>query len=853
MGDFQAYRNTAVTDPVTQEMTFTGAPKLRSLDTAKSVLQDANEEKFGGTIVGLSDFFYNNYDIDGTNWAKLFGYQFTVYDARNPKIFRTFALPISPQSISISVPSATNLSVTMKGIVEENNGAPLRRISIRGTSGIINASAHAPPNASGPTGLTGVLFRNTINQAGKVVSNFDKLKGAFGDGGQRAEPLNHKMDAVPFTGYLFIHGLINFLDQYLAMKKQKQYKNLRFQFVMSKDHMYWDCSLSNYEIRKLPGTLEYEYDISLTAYRRSTTPAGEGKRSRGVSQTGAKDINGLAKVMKGLKDARKLINSSVGVLTGIRSDVDQSLLAPMRELMMLGGEAIGAVHTMIAFPESLINSMKGSFEQGLVDAKGAAGSSQNVKDGGQMLHAQGLYATTGVQSSMIAYKSFDVLDASAAQTEGQVIGGNSSPMDTLFANQKHYLNFLDLFTPDSLNLTPETTSALQAEVDRVSAFTVEDIATRRKIIEEYANSISAGLGGGSATFDRINSQPTKKTYKVLSTDDITLLNAMNDVIMGADALSAYIRNQVKSTNEDFYEYYAQLATANNIPFTTSQSKYFVPFPYGASLESLAVQYLGESDRWIEIAALNGLKSPYIDEIGFEIIFRSSGNGNSCLIPYNTDIYIGQIVEIVSNTQPISVRKINSIDTLSAIEMVITFSGASDLNKYTTADRARINAYLPDTVNSLKLIAIPSNDPVSDANRIKTSPNRSDLDFLTSMAKIDFLLTTDGDLALDGSGDVKQSVGLQNLFQAAMLKLKTGLGRIVSDPTFGNPAQAGANIADLKPKELIKRLSALFKDDVRFGPILAAQAIIKGPAVEISLLIKVADLDYHLPLTVQVPL
>jgi hypothetical protein len=271
------------------------------------------------------------------------------------------------------------------------------------------------------------------------------------------------------------------------------------------------------------------------------------------------------------------------------------------------------------------------------------------------------------------------------------------------------------------------------------------------------------------------------------------------------------------------------------------------------MESLAAQYLGNADRWIEIAALNGLKAPYIDEEGFTIPFRSSGNGNSCLIEYNTNIYIGQIVEVMSDTQPTTVRKIDAIDTLSSIEMVVTFSGTNDLNKYTIADNASIKAFLPDTVNSLKLIAIPSDDAVSDANRIKTNPSREDLDFLTTMAKIDILLTSDGDLALTGQGDFTESVGLQNLTQAAMLKLQTKAYSIVNDPTFGNPVSSGISIADLNAKDLIKRLQKLFADDPRFGPVIAATAEVKGPAVVINLLIKVAELDYHLPLSVQVPL
>ena len=61
------------------------------------------------------------------------------------------------------------------------------------------------------------------------------------------------------------------------------------------------------------------------------------------------------------------------------------------------------------------------------------------------------------------------------------------------------------------------------------------------------------------------------------------------------------------TGKEYIEAVAGLARASGIAFTVPTSKFAVPFPYGMTLEMLAAQYLGSRDRWMEIAALNGLR------------------------------------------------------------------------------------------------------------------------------------------------------------------------------------------------------------------------------------------------------
>lgn len=808
---------------------------------------------FGTEKIAISDFFFNEFNFDGKDWVKPKGYYLRIYDATSPTSkYVELALPIAPQNITIDVPSATNLAVTMKGIVEEHNGAPLRRIMIRGTSGVLNSNGDDQNPNLKANAIFDTVFKNTITSINRVANQTNNLISSIKGVRRTTNFAPSDSTVIPRTGYYFIHRLQNFLDKYLAMKKQRRYKNVRLQLIMEKDKMYYDCSLSSYNIRKGQGTLEYEYDLNLTAWRRSKDVAADKVAAKRLPSS-AKDLNAFSKALSALRNSRKLINSAVGILQGIRSDIDQSLLTPLREIMLFGGEAVGAGNTLMDFPNSTIRSVKFHVEQSVTAAKAATIKGDKMSSMGSSLSEEGLYASSATPSQT-NYRSEDILDSVANENEGKTSTSESgSPMDTVFNNPTNYLNFFDNFATTDLNLGESEQNLINNEISRVNALSINDLKQRRDLISDYISSVSQGLGGSHPTQSRVYNSPSKKTYKKLTTDDITLLDALNDVLIQTDSTIAFLKSNGTDSSNDYYSYYATLARANDIQFQDASSKFFVPFPYGASLQSLAVQYLGNADRWIEIAAINGLRPPYIDEDGFEILFKGSGSGLSAVLPSSDNLYIGQPVEIISDTMPTLLKKIVEIDVLNSVEVLVSFDGETQINDYIVADNARLKAFMPDTVNSSRLIAIPSQGAVSETNKVKTNPSKDDLDYLSSLAKIDFLLNQSGDVVVSSSGDIGVATGLQNLVQAANLKLQTKMGTIISDPAFGNPANAGVNIADLSASEVLNRINVLFADDERFGPILAANVRASGPALNMDLAISLPETDYTLPLSVQVPL
>jgi hypothetical protein len=81
--------------------------------------------------------------LKADNYVKDYGYALKIVSVdknNNEEEVVTMTFPINPQSINISIPTATVLTTTLRGIVEENNAAPLRHISLTGTSGVFPIS-----------------------------------------------------------------------------------------------------------------------------------------------------------------------------------------------------------------------------------------------------------------------------------------------------------------------------------------------------------------------------------------------------------------------------------------------------------------------------------------------------------------------------------------------------------------------------------------------------------------------------------------------------------------------------------------------------------------------------------------
>jgi hypothetical protein len=300
-----------------------------------------------------------------------------------------------------------------------------------------------------------------------------------------------------------------------------------------------------------------------------------------------------------------------------------------------------------------------------------------------------------------------------------------------------------------------------------------------------------------------------------------------------------INDDVQRNQNAAYEFVRAEAQSANITFEDSQSKIRAPVPFGLTIEQIAARYLGNSERWLEIVTLNALKPPYIDEVGFQRPFLSNGDGRQFNVDSAENLYIGQKIFLFSNTQPKQKRTIINIEKINDTNFLITVDGLDNLGIFTTSANAKMQAYLPGTVNSQDQIFIPSDLPVPEDLATRPVPATKD-DELTGLSKIDILLGDDNDIAVDAFGDLRLSYGLTNIFQALKLKFITEPGQLLRFPSFGSGLRPGMSNADINAQNVYNIISALIAQDPRFSGIERLQITQEGPIFTVNLSVFIAN-------------
>lgn len=825
----------------------------------------------GNSVAGITrDFFLNWPALSKADYRELYRYEFVIYKVDNTKasaqninnakytILKKFTLPINPQNIQITVPFAVQTTVTQQGIVEEHNSAPIRIITISGTTGVlpVQALGQVPQNTNN---VLQYIFRNTIQQIRGLEREAKRtINTIFGSPTRYSGPLNYqKINDVPdTTGYNFLHTMVRFFDTYQAYKKTREGSSWRLALHMHKDKMYYDVTLKEYSIIKSAGTLEYNYTIRLEAWRRHAEPIGnESPSPISIKPDKAANMNILARIINSITRARRVVARAYGVLRGIRADINDTLITPLNEAVLLMKDMLNLPLVALDFVTNSKTSfwaeMRSAYKNAFYDAVyGTKATLDKYKD-----IFNRIFDREGSQNSRYVESMNQLLlqNPGYDSTVSSIQGGEQSDLITdMFNDAMNFSEFFENVEINDLPLSDVGLNQINEYVSQIQQIDADGLRRRRDLISSYAASISEALGGGHETYNRLKGLgPLKKVYRKLSVEDISLLSALNDIIMGIDTLINILDDIGTELPEDYYSFYERYAISQGLLFNSNASKFLIPFPVGATLESLAAQYLGNPDRWIEIAALNGLKAPYIDEEGVKIYLTGSGAGNSFTIPTSDNLYVGQIIFIQSDTQPAAPRRIRSIDILSSIETLVEVDGPPTIGLYKVSDKAFIKVFRPNTVNSSMLIAIPSDIPTLIDGRIKVGVDIDDLNGLAHISKTDFLLDNNGDIVF-GKDDVKLSKGLTNLIQAAVLKVRTRLGFMIQHPDYGNPIDVGIPISEIDLNDAISQLSQLFSADPRFRGVSAAELKQVGGAIEIKLLIGVANTDINLPISVQLP-
>jgi hypothetical protein len=849
--------------------------KLGSNFNPSGALPDINK-KASDLLSGGSDAssayslknFIRERDIDGTKWNKIFPYVFKIGsqngDTQSDKAPDTakallggltatvkkglssklpkglsigetnvteIVLPIAPNNISISTPAASNITTTLRGIVEEHNGAPLRTIRISGTTGIMPGRANQHYNA-GSNNLTGTIiddiFSNTISAGRDLVQQFTgsdtKLLSETG-------LLNGSDDTLlKNTGYYFFHQLVNFVDQYLLMKKEKANKDKYLIFEMRKDDLYYKCSLRNFSWQKRQGTLEYDYTIELLAWayeKKSSLPVSPFDTIKNAAST-------LNRISATVKKARRVMSKAKNVIKSFSQDVDRIFLIG-NEMIMLANDTIGVAQTLLEMPVNIKKSWQSLITNNL-DFGSSSGPIAALKRANNRLAAEFL-------------KAGNVINNQSQLGPGQKQRTSSSSLiNSVFNDPDKYVEFFEELKLDDYPASEELRAQVDEEIERVKKISSAEWIEKRDTVVKFSNSFVNSIGSYSEKYNEIlGVSGSGKDKREIRMSELEILRAMADMIESLNSLIVLSRSADQAI-QNYTDFYVNLAQFNGINISNPASKFSIPVPYGATIQSIALQYLGSAARWPEIAAINQLRSPFIDEDGFEVTIKGETSGEVITISNSKNLYVNQPVMVLDETKvPVNAR-IKTIEIIDNITVLVTLD--QDVSGYGQSTNAKLKAYLPNTVNSNMMLYIPTNSaPNVLASDFKFSPDMDDQTVLSAIAGTDIMLNSEGDIAVLPSGDVKVSGGIANLVQAAKLKLTTPKGSLIQHPDYGLGVMAGTPTQEFDVNEAFADIERAFADDDRFDSVLASRITKKGGTVTIDVALQPPQTNSVLPLTV----
>lgn len=429
-----------------------------------------------------------------------------------------------------------------------------------------------------------------------------------------------------------------------------------------------------------------------------------------------------------------------------------------------------------------------------------------------------------------------------------------------------FYTIFDTTLISSVRLTHEEQKILENRIREVRAYTRSSFLEIRSQLQEERDLIADKVSTTDDDYNRIFDRAPEIARVDIKTKDINKMYELMEAIKAIDFILANSFSLESSTVDPFA---LAKSNANNpdIDIRTYFSGSLAKLNYGEDLQALAKRTLGDPDRWIDIAITNGLKAPYIDEVGQAIPLISNASGtqiNIAGLDANNEsivdrLSIGQIILLQSNVQNFpEQRYIQSIRSVPVSdEIIIELSGEADLNKYKIVDDAHIRIFKPNTINSSFFIMIPSESTLDDDAEVETPWFLEGAGGTEKRQKVDLNIQDNGDLNLSPTGDLELSYGITNSVQAIRLKMSIEEGELRRHPDYGLVNVVGIkndNITNIR-RTLTDSITSMIGADERFSNIESLNVSydsdsngLSGTKVLVSLVVKLAGSGQLLPIT-----
>ncbi len=775
--------------------------------------------------------------IDPTRWNQLHTYSFSVrLSAKDGSTLRTgpdqslldqlkigesaVPLAIPPSAVNVTTQFASSTTATNKGVLEENNGVVFRQITISGTTGVFSARQNNQEPA--PSGLAAVASAIFPSAFGAVQNLVQSAQRVVASGSQQPNQLSEKQ--LQQTGYFQFWKLHNFFVAYAEAKKKKKGQGLRLVFSSPKDNIAYTVTPVSFELKRDSGSpLLYKYAITLKAWDIVESQAALDSQFQAEVPT-RNDTLSVAKIAERVRRARKAIQAASGVIQGVQSDifdilntVNQATLA-LKDIAGIGNQVIDFLPTIKANADLLITTNKNQWAQIVADRQDAltqAGGASAVGATGTFL-AAGTLAASGTLSKDQITGNAPVAGQARPSVTGETASKEASDPSALQVINT-ILNTPDLAESIPLEELAPLPSSVQSQVDQklleAQATTSGQVSSLTDKLQEVSDNLAYAAGMMDPVYALTYGLPAPGAPPRPTTEDDILLAAQIE-----DARDALISTLATGTiysekpGNPFDTANSVVDPEHQIP--TPTSAFAIAVPRGFTLERIAAEALGDASRAREIAILNDLRAPYIDEDGFirSILLAA---GRTFVIQDRTNLVLDQIIRIAGSGLPTLRRKVLAIDDIGGGSFRVTVDGSPNLDVYTPGSAPFIATRLPGTVGSGDTLLIPSVDGPDQDGNDRPTPLSDRLTFAERIFKVDLALGETGDLSVGASGDISRSYGYSNAVQALRLLIEVERGELELHPDYGLLTAVGQRNSLGIFNEVSSRIRSAVLADPRF--------------------------------------
>lgn len=531
------------------------------------------------------------------NWDATFPYSFAVVNTQTTQSdpnFAEFPLPINPQDLSQNETFAINIKPTQGGTIIQHSGNRYRDLMISGTTG------NFPNKAGGVTSQGYPIFAPTDLNHTSGYAAFLALRNYFRSYYQYKAVNNTTVNA---TGAAAAQP-----DALNAQLVFKNYKDGEFQYI----------EITSFQLKR-SSSKPFMYDYTITAKVLGTytfTPQSTSKLSQVVGAI----QNGIADTAQ---TARGIILGSQQLALQVANNVNGLLIGPLSTYILVAQGTKGNFLNFFSAADLL------QTDYGLLTNTGNLLSQYGTADVVQatLLEAQqnavlekaglgNLISTTPVSNTSPV---FAFPGATPPTAPSQIYSSMTLPSNIPQAvqNAKNPYELLaalgDNLQNIGLNHFPQAalTSLLNLQEKALlnpREFYLNSLQTLITIRDNAADLYGLSNSQYNTTFNRTTSLTPQPNVNLLSSQFQFLyalqlaINTTYALLTSSALFGSTYNEQIQSINEDFN---------NVLPLQTATSTTSITFPYNTTLERIALKYLGNPERWIEIAVLNNLVPPYV--------------------------------------------------------------------------------------------------------------------------------------------------------------------------------------------------------------------------------------------------